>query len=222
MLLGIETAAELAGVALGDGTGPVAGVFVRGGRRHAEVLAPAVAHVLAQAGASFADIEAVAVDVGPGLFTGLRVGVATAQGLARGLGVGILAVTSVAVLARAAYDAGWDGPLAAVVDARRGEVFCARYAGPTAETAAPARFTPEALAAELAAEPGVLLVGAGAHRYATAFSGLRVAALAYPTPDALVAVAADRLGAGARPEPPAAVLPQYLRDADARINWAHR
>lgn len=222
MLLGIETAADLAGVALADGSGVVASAGVRGTRRHVEAIAPAVSYVLEQAGVPLSAVEAVAVDVGPGLFTGLRVGIATAQGIARGLGVGVLGVTSLDVLARAAYDAGWDGPLAAVVDARRGEVFTARYAGPATQTAAPSRAEPEALAAELSGLPGVLVVGGGAQRYRSVFEGLHVAALADPTPTAVVSLAAGRLAAGARPDPPAAVRPVYLRDADARINWVQR
>lgn len=222
ILLGIETAAELVGVALADDDGPLAGTFVRGERRHAETLAPAIGHVLAQAGLALKALDAVALDVGPGLFTGIRVGVATAQGLAEGLGIGIVPVTSVAVLAREVYDAGWDGPVAAVVDARRGEVFCARYSGPEEETHPPARYSPEALAAELAAEPGVLLAGTGARRYAASFAGFRVAAVVHPSPRALVAVAADRLAAGERPVAPAEVRPVYLREADARINWVQR
>ena len=161
LLLGIETAAGLVGVALADESGPLAGAWLRSERRHAETLAPAIAHVLAQAGASPADLAAVAVDVGPGLFTGLRVGVATAQGLAEGLGVGIVAVTSVEVLVREAYDAGWAGPVAAVVDARRGEVFAARCAGPGEVVGAPWRDAPGDLASKLAA-PGTLCVGTGA------------------------------------------------------------
>jgi tRNA threonylcarbamoyladenosine biosynthesis protein TsaB len=222
MLLGIETAAERVGVALADATGPRAGTWLDGGRRHAEVLAPAIAFVLDQAGASLADVEAVAVDVGPGLFTGIRAGVATAQGLAHGLGVGVVEVTSVAVLARAAYDAGWVGPVAAVVDGRRGEVFFSRYDGPTAEAAPPRRLPPAALAEELAGRRDLLVVGGGAHRYPEAFRGLRVAGIEHPSPRALVALAADRLAAGCAPVPAGAVRPLYLREPDARINWVQR
>lgn len=224
MLLGIETAAGLVGVALADEEGPLAGVWLRGDRRHAETLAPAIEHVLAQSGASLADVDAIAVDVGPGLFTGLRVGVATAQGLAAGLGVGVVGVTSLDVLAAEAYGAGWEGAVAAVVDARRGEVFAARYSGPGALVEGPSRHIPAALAGKLAETPGTLLVGTGAHRYAEVFSGpgLRVAGIREPSPRALVQVAAGRLAAGAAPLPPAAVRPVYLREADARINWVQR
>ena len=222
ILLGIETAADLVGVALADTDGPRAGAWLRGGRRHAESLAPAIGHVLEQAGRSLDDVGVVAVDVGPGLFTGLRVGVATAQGLAHGLGIGVLPVTSVSVLARQAYDAGWSGPVAAVVDARRGEVFAARYVGPTAETHPPARYEPEALAAALSGEPGVLAVGSGARRYASLLCGVRVGRVEDPSPRALVAIAADRLASGAAPMAPGDIRPVYLREADARINWVQR
>lgn len=222
MLLGIETAAELVGVALADDLGPLGGAWLRGGRRHAEVLAPAIEHVLDHAGVSMKELDALAVDVGPGLFTGLRVGVATAQGLAHGLGIGVVAVTSVAVLAREAYDAGWQGQVAAVVDARRGEVFAARYGGPTHELDPPARYAPAALAETLRSVPDLLVVGTGAHRDASAFAGLRVGGVVHPSPRALVQVAAGRLGAGARPLAPAELRPVYLREADARINWVQR
>ena len=224
MLLGIETAAGLVGVALADADGPLAGVWLRGDRRHAETLAPAVEHVLAQAGVSLADVDAIAVDVGPGLFTGLRVGVATAQGLAAGLGLGVVEVTSVDVLAQEVYDGGWEGPVAALVDARRQEVFVASYEGPGVQTGAPSRESPEALAGKLAGAPGTLLVGTGAHRYAALFrgAGLRVAAIREPSPRVLVSIAAGRLAAGAAPVPPASVRPVYLREADARINWVQR
>ena len=170
IVLGVETATELVGVSVADDSGPVAAAWATGRRRHAESLAPAITHVLDQAGMTVGDVEAIAVDVGPGLFTGLRVGVATAKGLAQGLGIGVVACTSVQVLAAAAAGAGWSGPVLAVVDARRKEVFAARYlVGPAAvgsaavgsaavgtgpairELSPPERFTPEGLAAELAA-----------------------------------------------------------------------
>lgn len=222
MLLGIETAAERVGVALADDEGVRAVVWVRGERRHAEALAPAIAHVLEQGQVTLAEVDAVAVDVGPGLFTGLRVGVATAQGLAQGLGIGVIGVTSVAVLAREAFDAGWEGQVAAVVDARRKEVFAATFSAPTTQVEPPARFAPGELAASLRDVPDLLVVGTGAHRYPEAFASLHVAAISAPSPAALVALAADRLRAGHEPVDPATLRPVYLREADARINWTQR
>ncbi|HUA96084.1 MAG TPA: tRNA (adenosine(37)-N6)-threonylcarbamoyltransferase complex dimerization subunit type 1 TsaB [Acidimicrobiales bacterium] len=234
ILLGIESATELVGVAVADDDGPRAGVWAAGRRRHGESLAPAVAHALEQAQVGLDDVGAIAVDVGPGLFTGLRVGVATAKGLAQGLGVGVVALTSVEVLARAAADAGWQGTVVAVIDARRGEVFAARYrsdaraTGPLSEVSPPTRFQPEELAKELAGvgEP-LLAVGDGARRYAADLepvAGLVLAgpSLAWPPPATLVALAGERLAGGAVPQPPSAVLPTYLREADARINWSQR
>lgn len=243
ILLGIESATELVGVAVADDDGARAAVWATGRRRHGEALAPAITHVLEQAEVALEDVGVVAVDLGPGLFTGLRVGVATAKGLAQGLGIGIVGVTSVEVLARAAFDAGWGGSVVAVVDARRSEVFAARYRpapggrpGAMEETAPPARYSPEGLAAELATgsatgpatgDGPVLAVGDGARRYAGELSGvagLTIAgpSLAGPPPGVLVALAAERLAAGAVPETPATVRPTYLRDADVRINWVQR
>lgn len=229
ILLGIESATELVGVAVGDDSGPRAGVWAAGRRRHGEALAPAVVHALEQAEVALEDLTAIAVDVGPGLFTGLRVGVATAKGLAQGLGIGVVGLTSLEVLAAAAADAGWSGPVAAAVDARRGEVFAAWYRGSeggAVETSPPARYAPEALAAELAST-GALVVGDGARRYAgvlAAGGGVTVAgaSLAAPRPEVLVALAARRLADGAPAVPPAEVRPVYLREADARSNWSQR
>lgn len=223
MLLGIETAAERVGVALAGPDGPRSGTWLDGGRRHAEVLAPAIAFVLDQAGAGLHEVDTVAVDVGPGLFTGIRAGVATAQGLAVGLGAGVVEVTSVDVLARSAYEAGWPGQVAAVVDGRRGEVFCAFYEGPAAEAGPPRRFQPEELADELSASSDLLVVGDGARRYPEAFGRFRVArGIVHPSPRALVVLAADRLAAGVPPVPAGSVRPLYMREPDARINWAQR
>ena len=228
-VLALETAAEVVGAAIGDAGGVAAAVCVRGGRHHAESLAPAILHVLEQTGTAFADLEAVAVDVGPGLFTGIRVGVATAQGLAQGLGIGVLPVTSVAVLAHAAYEGGWTGPVASVVDARRGEVFAAVYGGAGAELRPPARVAPAdlpGLLASAAAEggAGVLAVGNGARRYRHALGPATLGgrSLDDPSPAALVAVAAARMADGRQPVPPGDVRPVYLREPDARINWAQR
>jgi len=235
IVLGIESATELVGVAVADDDGPRAEVWATGRRRHAEALAPAIAHVLEQAEVELADLGAVAVDLGPGLFTGLRVGVATAKGLGQGLGVGVVGLTSLSVLARAAADAGVAGPVLAVVDARRGEVFCARYevgpgtgdrGGPVREVGAPRVLAPEALAAELVAGP-VLAVGDGARRYAgllSAVPGLRVTGTSSvgPPPATVAAVAVEHLGIGGAATAPGDVRPVYLREVDARINWSQR
>jgi len=249
IVVGIETATELVGVALADDDGPRAAWWVTGRRRHAEVLAPALSALLEHTGVAMADVGLVIVDTGPGLFTGLRVGIAAAKGLAQGLGVGVLGLSSLEVLARAAFDAGVTGTVVPVVDARRGEVFAGRYvatatggtgdgrgAGVTVEEVTPPRLVaPDVLAAELADEAGgapstagpLVAVGDGALRYADllrAVPRLRLAgpSLAGPPPAVLVALARERLAAGATPVSAGDVVPRYLREPDVRINWPER
>jgi len=234
IVLGIESATDSVGAAIGDGEGLGAAFAVTGRRRHAENLAPAISEVLARSGIGLERVEAIAVDVGPGLFTGLRVGVATAKGLAQGLSIGVLALTSLEILAAAAFESGWQGTVVPVVDGRRAEVFIGRFARPAGgsapvELAAPSRHAPEAAVDEAigADDEPVLVCGDGALRYRSLFErpGRVVVAgdaLGAPDPAVLVRLAIARLGAGAPLLGAVDVLPVYLRDADARINWVQR
>jgi tRNA threonylcarbamoyladenosine biosynthesis protein TsaB len=234
IVLGIESATDAVGAAVADGEGVSAVVRVTGRRRHAENLAPAICEVLERAGIALADVEAVAVDLGPGLFTGLRVGVATAKGLAQGLGIGVLGATSLEILAWAAFDAGWPGTVVPVVDGRRGEVFAAHYgrgAGSSrpVELSAPSRYQPDAVVGGVGTfgDRPVLVCGDGAVRYRELLEGTGSVALAgqtlgAPDPAALVALAAARLVSGEPLATATDVQPVYLRDADARINWVQR
>jgi tRNA threonylcarbamoyladenosine biosynthesis protein TsaB len=233
--LGLESATELVGAAVADDAGLRAELWSTGRRRHVETLAPAVEAVLVSADVVLGALEAVVVDVGPGLFTGLRVGVATAQGLALGLGVGVLAVNSLEVLAAQAL-ATWPGVVLSVVDARRGEVFTAAYERDgrlPRELLPPAVRRPEDLAgvayeARAAARAGspVLVVGDGARRYAhelvDADVVLAAAAFVGPSPGALVTLGVARLAAGFSLVAPETLRPLYLRPPDARINWVQR
>jgi tRNA threonylcarbamoyladenosine biosynthesis protein TsaB len=129
-LLAIESATDTVGVALIRADGGSAERVHEGGRAHAELLAPAIEEVCAISGCTVADVDELAVDVGPGLFTGLRVGVATAKALAQALGIGVLGVSSLDVLAAGAaerFRPGGAARVVSVVDARRGEVFAASY-----------------------------------------------------------------------------------------------
>ncbi|HWE71029.1 MAG TPA: tRNA (adenosine(37)-N6)-threonylcarbamoyltransferase complex dimerization subunit type 1 TsaB [Acidimicrobiales bacterium] len=248
-LLAIESATNLVGAAVLTEGGSAAERSHQGGRQHAELLAPAVQEVCALSGLTLKDIGVIAVDVGPGLFTGLRVGVSTAKALAQGLGIGVLAVSSLDVLAAGA--AALAGPAGAgrvvvVVDGRRGEVFTAGYrfeGGPTdpdqvldpapACVSAPELVTPEALTQRLldreagSAEP-VLIVGDGAVRYLHLLAAVpggdleRADQVSSPSPLVLARLARRRLQAGATPATPAEVVPDYRRQADARINWEQR
>jgi tRNA threonylcarbamoyladenosine biosynthesis protein TsaB len=217
-----------------------------GGRAHAELLAPAIEEVCALSGCTLGDVDTVAVDIGPGLFTGLRVGVATAKALGQALGVGVLGVSSLDVLAAGAVEAApgdRSSRVVAVVDARRAEVFAAAYAfGTTAgeadgpdpaavRTDREGALAPDDLAAwcdALAADGPVLVVGDGAVRYLELLAprpGLDVGlagTVAAPSPAVLARLAARRLAGGAIPSAPGDVVPDYRRPADARINWEER
>ena len=235
-LVAIETATETVGVAVRTAAGVQAELTLTGRRRHVETLTPALEHLLAQVDLVPADLGVVAVDIGPGLFTGLRVGVAAAKGLAQSLGIGVLGATSLDILTAGAAAAGLRGLVLACVDARRGEVFAAVHevAAPgAAPAAAPVvrlgagLFAPEDLVAALEEFVGapVHAVGDGARRYAGALLAVpgvdpATPGLVFPPPAALVDLALARLDAGEPPVGPEAVVPLYMREADATSNFA--
>ena len=127
MLLAFDTATSHVTVALHDGHDVVAEYSASESMRHGEMLAPGIAEVLARAGAISQDVTAVAVGVGPGPFTGLRVGLVTARTMAMALDIPVYGVCSLDVIAAEAADAGLDDFLVAT-DARRKEVYVASYA----------------------------------------------------------------------------------------------
>lgn len=234
-MVALETATETVGVAVRSPAGLDAEFALTGRRRHVETLTPALAHLLGQVELAPTDLGVVAVDVGPGLFTGLRVGVAAAKGLAQSLGIGVVCATSLEILTAAAAAAGHDGPVLACVDARRGEVFAsvhgARRDAVSHHSVSDARigaalFTPAALVAALRRLGGteVLAVGDGAVRYADTLatvSGVDVltSALTFPPPRVLLDLTASRLDEGETPFAPASVVPLYMREADATSNF---
>jgi tRNA threonylcarbamoyladenosine biosynthesis protein TsaB len=232
LVLAVESATETAAVAVADEDGVLASLTVARGRRHTETIAPAIDAVCRRLGLALADLGALAVDIGPGLFTGLRVGVGTVQALAFALDLPVVTATSLEILAAAVLSA---GPVESrlvvpAVDARRGEVFSTRYRAGVdarAEGAADAVWAPEALALDLAGghEP-LVMVGDGALRYRHLFDpvpGLTLAGPAYAAPPvaALAELAVARALAG-QTHDGASVMPRYLRQADARINWEQR
>jgi tRNA threonylcarbamoyladenosine biosynthesis protein TsaB len=216
-VLGFDTAtpATVAGVLRSDGESFEARHDPGEGERpgHATRLLGLVDSVLDAAGLSPGDVDRVAVGSGPGSFTGLRIGIATARGLAQGWDVELVGVSTLRALA-----AGAEAPVvAAVVDARRGEVFAAAWRGGE-EVLAPAALAPEALAEVLAGmDPGALAVGDGALRFRQTLEP--AGAAIPPDGDPLHRVSARhvcRLGAAARPAERDAVLPRYLRPPDAK------
>lgn len=233
LVLAIESATERAGVALADEEGLMVEVSSGRGHLHVETIAPAVVFVCETAGISLAEIDAVAIDVGPGLFTGLRVGVSTAKTLAYALGCQLVVVSSLRVLAKAALDAAGEldeRDLVAVVDARRAEVFWARFSvksGSLLQIGEDRIDTPEALAESLGdADRPTVLVGNGALRYSSLLGAvpqvrLGGSSLAHPPPGSLAVLGVEGAMAGEMVDP-RVVEPRYLREADVRINWTMR
>jgi tRNA threonylcarbamoyladenosine biosynthesis protein TsaB len=124
LLLGLDTATPAVTVALHDGGQPLAQLVTVDAHRHAELLAPAIAKVIADAGADRRDLTGIAVGVGPGPYTGLRVGVVTAKVLAAALDVPVYGVCTLDVIAA---DVEGDGRFLVATDARRRELYWAEY-----------------------------------------------------------------------------------------------
>jgi len=124
LLLAFDTSTPAITVALHDGTRVVAERTVIDARRHGELLAPGIAHVLATAGASASDLTALAVGVGPGPFTGLRVGLMTARALSDALSIRLDGVCTLDIVAAAVVSS---EPFVVATDARRREVYWATY-----------------------------------------------------------------------------------------------
>ncbi len=239
IVLGFDTAtpATVVGLRLADGTALQARDDPPAGDRpgHATRLLPLVSELLAQAGLRWGQLERIAVGVGPGTFTGLRIGVATARGLAQSLGIQVAGVSTLRVLAEAALrapDVGWAqarssgggsvskrGVLAAV-DARRGEVFVALYVGGE-EVAAPRALRPEDLGGlPVGSAEGLrwLAVGDGAVRFRGYVEALGVVVADDSSPLHRVdAGVLCELAIGVPAGAPEAVLPDYRRLPDAEI-----
>ncbi len=228
LILGIDTATVQVSCAVGGHEGVLASTLSARGKRHAETLTPAVQFSCQQARIELTEISVVAVDLGPGLYTGLRVGVASAKAMAHALRVPMIGVPSLDLLA---FPVRFTSKLiVAVLDARRSEVFYAFYRqvpGGVQRLGGHRVGTADDLASELLASgEECLLVGDGALRYREVFDGLNKVdivgeELAYPSASSLVMLA----HAQALREQwvkPWELTPLYLRKPDAEINWSTR
>jgi tRNA threonylcarbamoyladenosine biosynthesis protein TsaB len=181
---------------------------------HSRDLLARAAEAVERAGLDFAQLDAVAVGVGPGMFTGLRVGIATARGLAAAHALELRPVSSLAALAEG-IDADARLPL---IDARRGELFAALHDGDGRELLAPFVATPDAVVERVqSTAPNPLAAGDGSLR----FRGLLEAAGVRVAPGesqvhVVRALHVCRLGAATDPVAPEGVLPTYLRAPDAQ------
>ena len=228
LVLGVETATPQVGVAIGGHEGVIASFHTARDRRHAETLAPAIEFLCNQTKIDLQEIGVVAVDIGPGLFTGLRVGLATAKSIAHACKVPMIGISS---LDLAAFPARFsDRLIVSTVDARRGEIFYATYrktAGGIQRISDPHVDQPENVANQLSAQgEDCLVVGDGAQRYAEVFTDMKGVEIGqegfrFPNAGSLVELAHPK---ALREEfvAPAEVTPLYLRAPDARINWQKR
>jgi tRNA threonylcarbamoyladenosine biosynthesis protein TsaB len=220
IVLGLDTATPRTAVALqlADNEPPAEATHdPEPGKRpgHATRLLPLASQLLDDAGLTFPDVDLIAVGTGPGTFTGLRIGVATARALAQATGARLAGVSSLRALAEPV-----DAPaVLAVLDARRGEAFAAGFQDGM-EVLAPAALTPDGLAA-LPPPQGAgawLAVGDGAVRFRDALE--RTGTTVLPDIDPahrITAAAVCRLGRAAGETPRDDVVPTYVRAPDAKI-----
>jgi tRNA threonylcarbamoyladenosine biosynthesis protein TsaB len=222
VILGIDTATAATAAAVWAPAGPA--VEARddpepGARpAHATRLLALVEEALATAGAGWEGVERIAVGVGPGGFTGLRHGIATARALSQGRGLPLVGVSSLRALAAGA--AGDDArPVLALIDARRGEVFAAAWRG-AERLLEPVAIAPADLAARLGAGPlaAPLAVGDGAVRFREELERAGAAVPADRSPaHRLSALQVCRIGAAGEPAERDALVPDYRRDPDAAL-----
>lgn len=218
----LDTATSVFSMALADGTRIIAEESGVAGPSSAARLAPAIAGLFTAAGMAPADMDCFAVSIGPGAFTGLRVGIALVKGLAYATGKPVIPLSSLSLLAMNAR--GSDIPVCPLFDARKGEVYGALY-----DFASGA----EPVIAEVAADPTtflrrlegrVLFLGDGAVRYGALIRetmGDRAiiagAELHNPRAAAGILLARDIFSVGGA-IPPAQLLPRYLRLSEAELS----
>lgn len=224
MIVALDTATDLATVAAGH-SGTVLAEVAVGPRRHAGAVLPGLVEVLRLAGGRLEDVTRVLLADGPGSFTGLRIGAATVQGLRRAR-PDLVVATAPSLMAAAWVGARFAaGPVAAIYDALRGQVFAAvyRFHADRVETLLPpALTTMDALAAACAERPA-LAVGDGAGTHAAdvrAWTGREPVPPPAGAPRASSLLALDGLDGALRTEDdPSAFEPNYGRPAEAQARW---
>ncbi|MDK1472842.1 tRNA (adenosine(37)-N6)-threonylcarbamoyltransferase complex dimerization subunit type 1 TsaB [Streptomyces sp. 549] len=212
LLLALDTATPAVTVALHDGHRVLASRDQVDARRHGELLLPAVDRVLSDAGLTPSALTGVVVGVGPGPYTGLRVGLATAAAFGAALDV---PVHGLCTLDGIAFATGLAEPFVVATDARRKEVYWARYTDHRTRATEPAVDRPAGIAEQVA---GLTAAGAGAVLYADTFTGVRPDLPQHQSAAALaelaVGILRDNPGTGPGFLPP---QPLYLRRPDAQV-----
>ena len=224
LVLGIETSTAVSSVALGSDQGVVASALLGRGKSHEEFLVPGIKFILEQSEIQMRQLAGIAVGIGPGLFTGMRVGVATAKSMAQALHVPVVGIPSLDLLAYSVRHT--SRLICACVDARRGEVFSAFYRqvpGGVQRLSEYVAWRPERLAAEVQGRSQeVLFVGNGALVYKDKLTAARAefasATQAFPTAASAVELALPRF-MREDTDPLLELEPLYVRKTDAEIAW---
>jgi tRNA threonylcarbamoyladenosine biosynthesis protein TsaB len=184
------------------------------GPAHARELMPAVDDVMRRAGVEFGDLRAIAVGVGPGTFTGLRIGIATARALASASGLPLRPVSSLAALAEGMREQTGERPLLPLIDARRGELFAALYDPDGKRLWGPVVAAPEEVGER---GRGARAAGDGSIRFRGVLEAAGIGVDADESRSHVVrALHVCRLALALPDQPPEAVLPDYLRTPDAK------
>lgn len=224
MVLGIDTSTPRSSLAIVGPEGARGVISLVAPRGRHETVLPALEQLGSWTGVDLDQIDGIAVGTGPGLFTGMRVGIEVAKTLAQVLEVPIVGVSSLAALAFAVRTHG--GAIAAVIDGRRGEVFMASYRSTddgVERLTDPAVLTPEAASEQIhATGEDTLVVGNGATLYSQVFAGASMTMApedrAFPDAAAIAALAIPRFERGEH-DALFDVVPTYLRKSDAEIAW---
>jgi tRNA threonylcarbamoyladenosine biosynthesis protein TsaB len=183
-------------------------------RGQAEALMPLVQRVMDDAELIFADIDRVAVTTGPGSFTGLRVGIAAARGIALAAGIPIVGLTTLAAYAAPHMAADDSHPVVAAIDARHGHVFLQVF-GPGGRTLTAPKLATLREAADAAGATACCIVGSAANAVAAAMSNTGAAPVVVDAREAPDIAWVARVGA-VLPEGQSPPKPQYLRAPDAQ------
>lgn len=216
-VLGLDSALSGCSVAVLHGDAVLAHLVHAGPRGQAEFLMPLVTEAMAVAGLGFGELDLLAATIGPGSFTGLRIGLAAARGLALAAGRPLRGIGTLEALAAAVAPAAWAGrSLLAAIDARRGEIYLQGF-GPGLRPLAGPALIPLTAAADLVPAGPLALVGSGAALLAARLPGRDlVSGIGADMPDArVVAFRAQAMGALPAGSPPPA--PLYLRAPDAKL-----
>jgi len=220
-ILAIETATPACAMGLATSAGEELSLLVDDERHHTEALTPGIRELLRRVALSPKSIDRVVVDRGPGLFTGLRVGIATAIGFAMGASAELVGVTSLELLAHGAYSAGVRGTLVSCVDGRRGEVFIQTFSleDDVAARGGPSVAVPgDVAAAWIRSAVSLTFTGDGVARYESGFRSIENATIF----EQLVPSPIEALRLGARRPAEVEIAPLYLRESDAVANFSTR